>query len=140
MWDTWRHQSSPLPGGGPGATGHAMTPEPSRTGRRVWNRGTRGDTVALPCREASPVSRGTWRCRSPPMLGARSGAVGLDLSLVRRGTWSARYRQWPPGPPRERQRTHRWGQYLFSHATLTIFILDGFEAVVRFHQRTHGRI
>jgi hypothetical protein len=66
--------------------------------------------------------------------------VELDLSLVRKGTRSAGYRQCPPGPPRERQRTHKWGQYLFLHTALTIFVLDSFEAVVRFHQRTRGGI
>jgi hypothetical protein len=70
-WDTWQHQIPPLPGGGPGATGHVATPEPSCAGRRgltlqstwrrwsppaprgrVWRRGARGDARALPRWEA----------------------------------------------------------------------------------------
>jgi hypothetical protein len=65
--------------------------------------------------------------------GGGSGAVGLDLSLAHRGTQSIAYRQWPPGPPWERERTRGWGQYLFPRTALMIFVLDGFEAVVRFH-------
>jgi hypothetical protein len=68
--------------------GHATTPESSCTEMRVWNRGTRGDTRALPHQEAGPVSWDTWRRRSPPVPGAGSDTVGLDLSLVRRGTYS----------------------------------------------------
>jgi hypothetical protein len=105
------------------------------------------------------VPRDTWRRRSPPVPGggvrrfgacgdagalscreAGSNAVGLDLSLMRGGTWSAGYRQWPPGPPQERQRTRKWDQYLFPRAAFTIFVLVGFDAVVRFHQRTRGDI
>jgi hypothetical protein len=41
----------------------------------VWRHRTRGDTRALPCREAG------------------FGTVGLDLSLMRRGTRSIVYRQ-----------------------------------------------
>jgi hypothetical protein len=33
--DTWRQRNPPLPGGSPGATGHATTPESSHTGGRV---------------------------------------------------------------------------------------------------------
>jgi hypothetical protein len=86
------------------------------------------------------VSRDTWQCRSPPVPGVGSGAKGLDLSLVRRGTWSTGYRQWPSDPPRERQQTHRWVQYLFPRAILMIFVLHGFEAVMWFHKRTRGGI
>jgi hypothetical protein len=53
LWDTWLHRSSPLLGGGPSAMGHMVMPEPSCTERRVWNRGTHGDTGALPPREAA---------------------------------------------------------------------------------------
>jgi hypothetical protein len=66
--------------------------------------------------------------------------MGLDLSLVRRGTQSAEYLQWPLGPPWERERTHRWGQYLFPSIAFTIFVLVDFDAVVEFHQRTRGNI
>jgi hypothetical protein len=35
----------------------------------------------------------------------------LDLELVCGGTRSSGCRQRPPGPPQERLRTHRWGQF-----------------------------
>jgi hypothetical protein len=35
----------------------------------------------------------------------------LDLELVYGGTRSSGCRQRPPGPPRKRLRTHRWGQF-----------------------------
>jgi hypothetical protein len=81
------------------------------TGRRVWSRGTRVDIGALPWRVACLVPRGTWRCQSslvpgadlepqgrmaatkPSLLGAESGVVGLDLSLVHRDTRFTGYRQ-----------------------------------------------
>jgi hypothetical protein len=53
-------------------------------------------------------SRGdTWRPWSCPELGG--GSHCLDLKVVREGTRSSGYRQWPPGPPRERLRTRGWG-------------------------------
>jgi hypothetical protein len=45
------------------------------------------------------------------------------LELVRGGTWSVGYRQWPPGPPWERQRTRRWGQHTFSNVAFLNFVL-----------------
>jgi hypothetical protein len=43
-WDTWRHQSPPPLGGGPGAMDHVATPEPSRT----WSEsGATGHVVTL---------------------------------------------------------------------------------------------
>jgi hypothetical protein len=33
-----------------------------------------------------------------------------------------------------------WGQYLFPHVAFMIFVLVGFDAVVRFHQQTCGDI
>jgi hypothetical protein len=83
-WDTWQHWSPPLLGGGPDAMRHATIPEPSRTRRQVRNRGTRGDTGACPHREAGPMSQDTWGRWSPPVLGAGSGTMGLDLGLVPR--------------------------------------------------------
>jgi hypothetical protein len=47
---------------------HVATPEPSRVGRRVWSRGTRGDTRAL-LWDASVVPPDMWRRRSPPVPG-----------------------------------------------------------------------
>jgi hypothetical protein len=38
-----------------------VTPELSRTERRVWSHGTRGDTRALPYRAAGPVARADTR-------------------------------------------------------------------------------
>jgi hypothetical protein len=80
LWDTWRHQSPPSPGGGSGATGHVAMAEPSRAERRglapwdtwqhrsppvpgggVWIHGTRGDARALPCWEAGLEPWDTWR-------------------------------------------------------------------------------
>jgi hypothetical protein len=45
-----------------------------------------------------------WQC-----VDVRS-APCLDLELVRGDIRFSGYRQWPPGPPQERLRTHRWGQ------------------------------
>jgi hypothetical protein len=56
--------------------GHGMMLELSRTRRQVWNRGTCGNTRALPHREEGPVSYDTWRHRSPPVPGGGSGTVG----------------------------------------------------------------
>jgi hypothetical protein len=92
--DTWRHRSPSLAGGGPGATGHMAMPEPSCTGRRVWSRGTRGNTGALPHRVAGPVPRGTWRRQSPPASGGRSGVTGHVATPE-------------PFPIRRRARCHR---------------------------------
>jgi hypothetical protein len=57
-WDTWRFQSPCLPGGGPGATGHGMTSESSRTegGSRAVR--TRGDTGAIRCPASGPEPQG----------------------------------------------------------------------------------
>jgi hypothetical protein len=75
--------------------GHMATLESSRTGRQVWNRGTRGNTRALPRQEAGPVSWGTWRRGGPPVQDVGFGTVGVDLSLVRRGTRFIGYRHGP---------------------------------------------
>jgi hypothetical protein len=80
--DTWRHWSPRLPGGRAGATRHVVMPEPSHTGRRVWNCGTCGDTRALPHREVGPVPHDTWRRRSHPVPGAASGAIGLEEKFI----------------------------------------------------------
>jgi hypothetical protein len=37
----------------------------------------------------------------------------LDSELLHGDTQSSGYRQWPPGPPRERLQTHGWGQHPF---------------------------
>jgi hypothetical protein len=85
-------------------------PEPSQ---RLWSHDTRGGTGALPIREADSraarhvavleptsarrqvsVLRDMWRCV------AAHPALYLDLKLIRGGTRSAGYRQWPLGPPR----------------------------------------
>jgi hypothetical protein len=104
-WDTWQHQSSPCQGG------------------KVQSRGTRGSAGAHLSKEArsgavghvvalDPTSVGrcgsklqlTWQhvnARHPPCL---------DLELICGGTPPSGYRRRPPGPPRERLRTRRWGQ------------------------------
>jgi hypothetical protein len=144
VWHRWTRgdaRALPCREAGSGSMGHVVMPEPSRDmrwglvawdtwgcqsppvpGGAVWRHGTCGDARALPRREV------------------RFGTVGLDLGLVRRGTRSVWYQQWPPGPPRERQGTYRWRQYLFPHVAFTIFSLVGFDVAVLFHQRTHGDI
>jgi hypothetical protein len=47
----------------------------------------------------------------------------LDLELVCGGTQSSRCRQRPLGPPRERLRTRRWGQFFGAPLSYLIFIL-----------------
>jgi hypothetical protein len=54
-----------------------------------------------------PVLQGMWRHVDT------CSALCLDLKLVYGGTRSVGYRQWPPGPPLETLRTHRWGQHIF---------------------------
>jgi hypothetical protein len=97
---------------GAGAMRHVAVPELSCARRRepgpwgTWQpRSYRGPWWW----ELEP--RGTWRLRSCPVLGDGSrGTRGmcarlvfrLDLELVRRGIRSSGFRQWPPGPPRER--------------------------------------
>jgi hypothetical protein len=110
--DTWRPHSCPKLGAGARAAG------------------THGNLGATPSWEREPVPRGhmaapelpragsgslshrdTWRPRSYPQPGGKSRC--LDLKLVRGGTQSSGYQQWPPGPPRERMRTYGWGQHPF---------------------------
>jgi hypothetical protein len=70
-----------------GATGHVAPPEPTSAGRcgpKVQLAWQRVDARPAPC---------------------------LDLELVCGGTRSSGCRQRPPGPPRERLRTHRWSQF-----------------------------
>jgi hypothetical protein len=47
----------------------------------------------------------------------------LDLELVCGGTQSSGCRQRPPGPPRERLRTRRWGQFFGAPLGYLIFTL-----------------
>jgi hypothetical protein len=49
---------------GPRATGHVVTPEPSRTRRRVWSHMTRVGTGVLP--GGGPGASATWRRQSLP--------------------------------------------------------------------------
>jgi hypothetical protein len=57
---------------------HVATPEPSRTGRRVWSRGTHGNAGALPCQVACPVPDATGHVAMPELsdTGSWSGATG----------------------------------------------------------------
>jgi hypothetical protein len=109
---TWRHWS-PFPTGGTlGALGHVVTLEPFpgrcmlyATGNVATSEPSSGRWHAL-CLEARGGARALWHRE-------RIWSRGADLlSLVHGGTQSVGYKQCPPGPPRERQRTHRWGQYL----------------------------
>jgi hypothetical protein len=54
--------------------------------------------------------------------------------LVHGGTRSLRYRQWPPGPPRERMRTRWWGQHPFPAQPFCVFICWDSEAMMQ-HDR-----
>jgi hypothetical protein len=102
---SWSHRTQGGPGAAPGwaagarATRHEVAPELPRAGQR----------------ELEPQD--TWRPRSCPGLQLAWQRVDtrpapcLDLELVCGGTRSSGYRQWPPGPPRERLRTRRWGQF-----------------------------
>jgi hypothetical protein len=62
-----------------------------------------------------PELQGMWQ-----RVDARP-APCLDLNLVCRGTRSAGYRQRPPGPPRERLRTRRWGQFFGALSVILTF-------------------
>jgi hypothetical protein len=135
-----------------------VTPEPSRVGRRARLHETHGDTSALPPWVVGLDLRDTWRHRSPPSPGGRLdatrhvakpeppvpdvgfGAVGLDFKSCAQRYPVYRVPTVAPSPLQVRQRTRKWGQYPFPRATLTIFVLDGFESVVQFHQRTCGGI
>jgi hypothetical protein len=117
--DTWQHQSSPRQGGevrGRGtcgstrarlakevrsrAAGHVVAPEPTSVGRcgpklqLAWQR---MDARPIPC---------------------------LHLELVCGGTRSSGCRQRPPGPPWERLRTRRSGQFFGVPLGYLIFLLS----------------
>jgi hypothetical protein len=84
-------QSPRIRGGPRAAPSRVREPEP------------RGHMAApeLPRARSESSSRGdTWQPRSCPQSGG--GSRCLDLKLVRGGTRSLGYRQWPPDPPRER--------------------------------------
>jgi hypothetical protein len=110
--DTWRPQSYLETGAGDRATRTRGSPRavPSR-GREPepWGH---VEAPELPRAESGSPSHGDmWRPRSCPH--SRGGSHCLDLNLVHGGTRSLGYRQWPLGPPRERLRTHGWGQHPF---------------------------
>jgi hypothetical protein len=89
--------------GGVGAMGHVTTLEPSPGGWCTMCLGARGIARALWHRELVWSHKETRWHQSPPLSGAESGAVWLDLSLMHGGTQSVEYRQWPPSPPWERR-------------------------------------
>jgi hypothetical protein len=64
---------------------------------------------------AAPEPTSAGRCGSKLQLTWQRveacSAPCLDLELVCGGTRSSGCRQRPPGPPRERLRTRRWGQF-----------------------------
>jgi hypothetical protein len=87
--------------------------------------GPRGSSRAALRREAEAIAQGT--CGGPGAPLSREAGAGttghmgmhahlyfrLNLEHVQEGVRSSGYRQWPPGPPRERLRTHGWGQHPF---------------------------
>jgi hypothetical protein len=79
--DTWPHWIPSLLGGGPRGMGYMVMPEPSRTERWVWSRGTCGDTGALPCRVAGSVARGDTRALPHRETGLVHGTRGNTRSL-----------------------------------------------------------
>jgi hypothetical protein len=84
--DTWQCRSSPQQGG------------------EVQGRGTRGGAGPHLCREVwfeATTYVAARECTPSPCL---------DLELICGGTPPSGYRRRPPGPPRERLRTRRWGQ------------------------------
>jgi hypothetical protein len=84
---TWQHQSSPQQGGEVRAAGHVAAPNLTSAGR---------------CQLKLQL---TWQ-----RVDARP-APYLDLELVCGGIRSSGCRQRPSGPPQERLRTCRWGQF-----------------------------
>jgi hypothetical protein len=84
---TWQHRSSPQQGGEVRAAGHVAALKPTSVER------------------CGPKLQLTWQ-----RMDARP-APCIDLDLVRGGTRFLGCRQRPPGPPRERLRTHKWGQF-----------------------------
>jgi hypothetical protein len=81
----------------------------------------------LPRAGSGSPSRGdTWQPRSCPQPGG--GSRCLDLKLARGGTRSSGYRQWPPGPPRERMRSRGWGQTSFPRAAFLSLYVLGFQS------------
>jgi hypothetical protein len=86
--DTWRLWSPLLPGDGFGASGHMATPEPFPSGWRARCLGARDDTRALSWRVARSVPRGTWRHRSPLLVGGVLCASGHVAEPELSGTGS----------------------------------------------------
>jgi hypothetical protein len=124
LWDTWQHRSSPLRKAEPRAMGHVAASElPSQEGR-TRSHGRRRSVGAHLSKEArfgaaghvvAPEPTSAGRCGPKLQLtwqrvDARH-APCLDLELVCGGTRFSGYRQRLPGPPRERLRTRRWGQF-----------------------------
>jgi hypothetical protein len=85
-----------VPGGGFGAVGHVVTSEPSSGRWRARCHGARGNARALWHRERFWSRWDTRWHRSPPLLSAESGTIGVDLSPVHKGTRSAGYRHLHP--------------------------------------------
>jgi hypothetical protein len=83
-----------------GAVGHVAAPVPTSAGR------------------CGPKLQLAWQCVDA------HPAPCLDLELVCRGTQSPGCRQRSPGPPRERLRTYRWGQFFGAPLDYLFFLLD----------------
>jgi hypothetical protein len=116
----WQHRSPPEQGGG------------------LWSHGTHGSTGAILCGEAGsgaagrvaapePSSVGMWDlepCDAWQHVDAHS-ALCLGLKLVRGGTWSTGYWQWPSGHLRKGCESPGGASILFPRTTLLNFCLGG---------------
>jgi hypothetical protein len=138
--NTWQRWSSPLREAEPRAMGHMAAPEPTQQGGEAWGHETRGSTGVHLSKEVrsgvagyvvAPEPTSAGRCGPKLQLtwqrvNARP-APCLDLELVCGGSRSSVCRQRPPGPPRERLRTRRWGQFFDDQLSYLIFYstIDG---------------
>jgi hypothetical protein len=73
---TWRLRNPLLPGDGLGASGHMETPEPFPGGWHARCLRARDDTGALSLWVAHSMPWGTWRHRSPLLVGGMLYASG----------------------------------------------------------------
>jgi hypothetical protein len=105
LQDTWQLRSPPPPGVGFSAMGYVVTTEPSIPGGEFGAVGHVATPDPSPggwcarCHRACCEARALWhrewdtrRHWSPPLPGEESGAMGLDLSLMHKGTRSMGYR------------------------------------------------
>jgi hypothetical protein len=117
--NTWQRQSSTQQGGE--ARGHVTR---GSTGAHL-SKEVRSDAAG---HVAAPEPTSAGRCGLKLQLtwqrvDARHTPC-LDLELICGGTRSSGCRQRPPGQPRERLRTHRWGQFFGTPLVILIFLLS----------------